>query len=171
MTMRWLARGALAGFVWGVAARLWMRFISTDPEFSWGGTAYIVLVPTLIGSMMGIVIATRRPWARVVGTIVVVPLGVAAGTIMLPTIMFGSLSYSRRTLPRWARVVFGVLASIPVLFVSSQALQEHGWIKACVAIAAYLCLCAGMIAMASISIGSSRNLTANSHRAETMSAA
>ncbi len=159
MMIRWLARGALAGFVWGAAARLWMRFISTEPEFSWGGTAYIVLVPTLIGSMMGVVISTRKPWAKVVGTIVVVPLGVAAGAIMLPTIMFGSLSYGRRTLPWWARVVFGVLASVPVLFVASQAFQQHGWIKACMAVAAYLCLCAGMIAMASISIGSSRDLS------------
>ncbi len=171
MMIGWLARGALAGFVWGAAARLWMRFISTDPQFSWGGTAYIVLVPTLIGSMMGVVTATHRPWARVVGTITVEPLGVAAGAIMLPTIMFGSLSYSRRTLPQWARAVFGVLALVPVLFVAKEAFQQHSLLKAGVAIAAYACLCAGMIAMASISIGSSRKLTSGSLPPATMTMA
>ena len=41
-----LARGAALGFAlgagWGVLARVWMRLITTDPEFSWAGTLMIV---------------------------------------------------------------------------------------------------------------------------------
>ena len=34
---RALRRGAIQGFAWGVAARVWMRLIAEDPEFSWDG--------------------------------------------------------------------------------------------------------------------------------------
>ncbi len=41
--------GALAGFTWGVLIRLWMRLISTDPAFTWGGTLYILGAATILG--------------------------------------------------------------------------------------------------------------------------
>ena len=31
------------GLALGVISRLWMRWISTDPEFSWSGTIFIVI--------------------------------------------------------------------------------------------------------------------------------
>ena len=34
--------GVVAGFLLGIIARLWMRWISTDPEFTWSGSIYIV---------------------------------------------------------------------------------------------------------------------------------
>ena len=33
-----VALGALAGLTYGVALRLWMRLVSDNPEFTWGGT-------------------------------------------------------------------------------------------------------------------------------------
>jgi hypothetical protein len=33
------ALGAALVFAWGVADRIWMRLISTDPQFSWSGTS------------------------------------------------------------------------------------------------------------------------------------
>src|SRR5918994_253213 len=38
-----LLGGLLGGVVWGIDARVWMRFISTDPEFTWSGTLFIVI--------------------------------------------------------------------------------------------------------------------------------
>ena len=29
--------------MWGICARVWMRFIATDPEFTWAGTLFIVI--------------------------------------------------------------------------------------------------------------------------------
>ena len=34
--------GVLSGFIFGVVARLWMRWISTEPEFTWSGSIFIV---------------------------------------------------------------------------------------------------------------------------------
>ena len=33
-----LVGGLVGGLLWGALARVWMRFISTDPEFTWDGT-------------------------------------------------------------------------------------------------------------------------------------
>lgn len=111
---------ALGGAGWGVAARLWMRFISTDPEFSWSGTLYIVLVPTLIGLLLGLaLLARRRRWrqwvrktSRAVAGGSIVLLGVGAG-MSVTSIMFGSLALSRLRYRVWARVA---LALVLVLF-------------------------------------------------------
>ena len=56
-----IAGGAVTGAVWGVAARLWMRSIATDPRFTWSGTAYIVLAATIVGLCTGIVRSVRAP--------------------------------------------------------------------------------------------------------------
>ena len=37
-----MAIGAFGGALLGVMARLWMRFISEDPEFTWNGTLFII---------------------------------------------------------------------------------------------------------------------------------
>jgi hypothetical protein len=153
MILRGATRGALLGFAWGISARLWMRFIATDPKFTWSGTAYIVLVPTVIGLTMGVTQATHRRWAKIVGGVAVVPLGMAAGALMLPTIIFGALSFGRRSLPKWVRVAFGSLAALPLLAVFQEA-SKQGSLKTLVAMTLYLALCAGMIGMASVSIGS-----------------
>lgn len=38
-----LLAGAAAGMLWGVVARVWMRFISAEHEFTWNGTLAIVM--------------------------------------------------------------------------------------------------------------------------------
>jgi len=79
----------LAGLAWGVVARLWMRLVSTDPEFTWGGTLFIVLGFGIFGLAQGLALAGRRAgWrrpaltvARVVGGIGMVPIFGGAGSI------------------------------------------------------------------------------------------
>src|SRR4051794_33298682 len=57
--------GASLGLIWGIAARIWMRLISTQPGFSIPGTAAILLIATLFGTFVGLAFAARqRGWQR-----------------------------------------------------------------------------------------------------------
>jgi hypothetical protein len=60
--VRWTAAGLTVGATYGAALRAWMRPVSTDPEFSWGGTGYIIGVFSVLGAMAGAGI--RRSAAR-----------------------------------------------------------------------------------------------------------
>jgi len=44
----------MLGLAWGTTIRLWMRFISTDPEFTWSGTGYILGATTVAGLLLGL---------------------------------------------------------------------------------------------------------------------
>ena len=48
MTLRAAAVGVVAGFVWGVVARGFMRLMTVTPEFTWSGTLYIVGTATVV---------------------------------------------------------------------------------------------------------------------------
>ena len=52
-----LLTGAVAGVLWGVVARAWMRLISADHEFSWGGTLAIVAIFALSFILMPLYIS------------------------------------------------------------------------------------------------------------------
>ena len=51
--------GLLLGVGWGIAARVWMRLVSTVPDFSWTGTLVIVGLAALAGAGVVRVDATR----------------------------------------------------------------------------------------------------------------
>jgi hypothetical protein len=114
-TLASAAVGAALGGVWGIVARAWMRLISETPEFSWSGTMFIVLVPTVAGALLGFAAARRRRGrarvARTAAGFATLFLGVGAGTLMLPTILLGGLALSRRHFPLWMRLTaaLGVL--------------------------------------------------------------
>lgn len=102
----------------GVVLRIWMRLISDDPEFSWGGTIAIVTVFTLLGTNAGLVAYGRaRGWraglvvARVVGCVLGLGCFMAAGMVMFPAIIPGALAAGRRDWSRWVR---GLLAGVCV---------------------------------------------------------
>ncbi|WP_270888442.1 hypothetical protein [Pedococcus sp. 5OH_020] len=57
------------GAAWGALARIWMRLVSTDPQFSWPGTLLIVLLGAVFGLLVGIAWRARtstgwRRWLR-----------------------------------------------------------------------------------------------------------
>ena len=135
----------------GVAARVWMRIISTDPQFTWGGSLAIVLVATIPGIGMGVVLATRR-WrrtARAVGVVTVLPLGIGIGIVMLPTIALGAVAMRQRC-PR-RRAVIGGLAVLSAGFLVGLALlDELSATRAAVGFAVYLGLMAWMSAMLAV---------------------
>ena len=57
-------RAALIGFglgvAWGAAARVWMRLVSTTPEFSWAGTSIILGFSGLLGLLLALSWCARR---------------------------------------------------------------------------------------------------------------
>jgi hypothetical protein len=105
--------GALGGLVWGALMRLWMRFISTDPEFSWSGTGFILGAALLAGLGLGTAFFFSRRstagWWRLLGLPVIL-LGMGAGMLMLPGVILGGLAFGRRDWPKAIRLVLGVIA-------------------------------------------------------------
>jgi hypothetical protein len=94
--------GSAVGAAYGMALRAWMRFISTDPEFTWSGTAYIVGAFTVLGTMAGLATAARHRRrrrsllvVRGVGIVLSLACFVAAGAAMLPTIVPAALGRAR----------------------------------------------------------------------------
>lgn len=129
------ALGLLGGATLGVVARAWMRLISDDPEFSWGGTAAVVGGFAVWGCVQGFAMAVRRAasrrWvvigARVVGIAGTLPLFFGAGSILAPTVLAGGLGRHRRDWKRWLRCVLGGIAAAPVIAVAVQLHSSWAW--------------------------------------------
>jgi len=124
--------GLLAGLLSGVIARAWMRWISTDPEFSWSGTLGIVIGFTIFGAIQATVYVVRKKrlaiLARGIGTIFSLQLFVAAGAIMFPTVLTLSLALWREAWIPWVRVSLAVIGTaIWVLIIKSEIIDNFGW--------------------------------------------
>ena len=130
-----IAAGVLGGFALGIVARLWMRFIATDPEFTWNGTIGIVVGFTVFGLTQTAARLVRqrgrRRWAfaasRLTGVVGVLPLFVAAGGQMLPTVVAGGFALARVEWSRLVRAVFLIVALGPVVVVGTQLVGDFGW--------------------------------------------
>ncbi len=101
--MRALLRGAALGFAvgagWGVLARIWMRLISTEHEFSWVGTLSIIGLAALLGAGVGLVDAARRTGRSPWWTLAVVPglaLLLSPGMLLAPAFLLGGLARGAR---------------------------------------------------------------------------
>ena len=97
-TIRYASAGFLLGVAWGVAARVWMRLISTAPEFSWAGTLSIIGAAAIIGTALGIVHAARRRggsgWWRLLALLVPV-IFASPGIVFLPAVVIGGWGLRR----------------------------------------------------------------------------
>lgn len=116
--------GAVLGLTWGVVMRVWMRFIATNPEFTWSGTGFILGATTLAGTLMGVAWwrsqVSRRNWWRFTA-FGLLPLGMAAGGVMLPSAILAGLAIGRRTWNRWIRSALLVAAvAFQVIFFVGQ---------------------------------------------------
>lgn len=127
--------GLGGGIALGVAARVWMRFISEDPEFTWSGSIFIVLGFTVFGLAQAVVFAARnrneRRWkltiARTIGAVLMLPLFMAAGAIMFPTVLGGGLAMSRIDWRTVTRCLWLLPAAGPVVFVGRDLIDSFGW--------------------------------------------
>ena len=130
-----LASGVLGGAALGIAARAWMRLIAEDPEFTWGGTMFIVGGFTVFGVAQAVASLGRgraqrtavRRAARVVGVVGMLPLFVAAGGVMLPTVVGGGFALARTEWPKAARIACLAVAAVPIVFASSGIVGDFGW--------------------------------------------
>jgi hypothetical protein len=126
---------ALGGLVLGVIARAWMRWISTDPEFTWSGSIFIVIGFIVFFTGHSIVLVGRqkgwsRTWlttARVVAAILSLGIFGAAGASMLPTVLTASLGLGRTDWPRPVRRVLIVLSLIIPFFIVRDIGSDFGW--------------------------------------------
>jgi hypothetical protein len=149
--IRLIPLGVLCGAGWGVAARVWMRLISTDPTFTWSGTLFIVGASAFAGLGMGIVMALRNR-LRGIGVAAMLPLGLGPGMIMLPTVALGGMAIRWRARRRLA----GVLAAVGVLsaglLAGGQLLSELSLVRAVICFVLYLGLTAWLAAMLAVSL-------------------
>lgn len=99
------AAGLGLGLAWAVAARIWMRLISTDPEFSWAGTGFILGAGAVtglgLGIMYGLRLAGRSRWRRLL-ILCCLPLFAGPGMVFAPVVFVGGLAFSGRG--PWSRV-------------------------------------------------------------------
>ena len=90
-----------------------MRFITTDPEFSWSGTLFIVGATTIAGTLTGLAyhrwqLGRGSAWRLL--ALSYLPLGAAAGSVMLPSFVIGGLAWGRSNWPRWLRLGLAAVA-------------------------------------------------------------
>lgn len=163
VTGRWrlVAMGAGCGAAWGVAARAWMRVISTDPAFTWIGSLFIVVASTIPGLAMGVVLARGRRW-RLLGKLSLLPLCLGPGLLMVPTLVPGAMALARR---RRQTVFAGVLVLLAVVaafvLVGRELADQLPVGRAVIGFVLYLPLMAWLAAMLAVSLSPGRSPSAD----------
>jgi hypothetical protein len=129
-TLRVAGTGLLLGAGWGVLARVWMRLISDDPEFSWAGTLSIIGLAAWGGSWVGLVHAARlrhgSGWWRL-AALPSLLIFASPGMLFLPAYVVGGWAWGSRS-PTWVRglVLAGVLGAFPVaIFLAMIPAEEQ----------------------------------------------
>ncbi|TDU89694.1 hypothetical protein EV138_3269 [Kribbella voronezhensis] len=116
------AVGFALGLAWGAAARVWMRLISTEPEFSWTGTGLILGFCAGGGLILGFLAGARAAgwsrWWRMLGLLCLV-IFAGPGMVFLPAYLLGGLLFRRQV----SLVLAGagaVLGGVAFLWVANQ---------------------------------------------------
>lgn len=133
----------LAGATLGVVARIWMRFITTDPEFSWEATLFIltgfgVALLGQAGVYLGRRSGVRRSALvalRILAVVTLLPLSFGAGAVGFPVIVLAPLAIIRSGWNGWLRVLLGVLASLAVLFLAFTLFSDLSLMRAALGLA------------------------------------
>ena len=129
-----VAVAAVSGAGLGAVARVWMRWISVDPAFSWAGTLAIVAGFTVFAVAQATAAVVRNrssrrasiAGVRVAAALMSGGLFGAAGAVMLPTVVFGSLAVWRTGMGRVGRWLCGLLAMPSVVFVALEVADDNG---------------------------------------------
>ncbi len=118
--------GAALGLSWGVVMRVWMRFISTNPEFSIGGTLFILGATTVVGSLLGLARHRRHLAGAGWWRLSLLSLGLlgAGGFVMWPTVVLWAAAMGRRR-PRWLVAGLGVAGALGQISVIDDAIISN----------------------------------------------
>lgn len=112
MTLRAAALGVVAGFVWGVVARAFMRLLTVAPEFTWSGTLSIVGTASVVGGLVAVVrqrrLAGRSRWWRLLG-LPIIAMFAGAGVVLVPGVVGVVMLLDRR---RWLLVPGAALVGV-----------------------------------------------------------
>lgn len=104
--------GLVAGLVWGLVARGFMRLLTQAPEFTWSGTLYIVGAASVVGGLVALVrlarLSGRSRWWRLLGLPFVMLFG-AAGALLAPGVVGVVMLLDRR---RWLAVPGAALVGL-----------------------------------------------------------
>jgi hypothetical protein len=142
-----LILGGASGMLWGIVARIWMRLISDRPEFSWGGTLWIVVAFACLGGLAGWTRAARRAggqgWRlgalRIIAFLAVVPLATGAGAFLVVGVVVpGALALGQR---RWwpaARLLLALFAALATATISYLFVREKSMLLAPVSVPLFL---------------------------------
>ncbi|MGH2640477.1 MAG: hypothetical protein ACRDGO_02125 [Actinomycetota bacterium] len=155
-----LIGGLLGGVVWGGHARVWMRFISSDPEFTWSGTVFIVIGFGVAGlgqaaGYLGRRAGLRRSRMTVLRLLTfasLVPLGAAAGAPVFPTVVLAPLAIAHTEWSSWMRVLVGVIALLPVLAIGAILFDDLSTLRAAAGFLWFLVVYAGIVWAAGFSL-------------------
>jgi len=148
-----LVGGLLGGLAWGIYARVWMRSISTDPEFTWAGTLFIVIGFGIAGLGQSVAYLGRRArlprgrltTIRVVTFASLLPLGMAAGGPMLPAVVLAPLAITHTDWSGRMRLMVGVVAAIPVIAIATILADDLSAARTVVGFIWFLTVYAGII--------------------------
>lgn len=122
--LRSAGSGVLLGVGWGVLARLWMRMISTQPEFTWAGTLLIIGFAALAGLGLGLVHGARttgrRRWWRLAVVLAVPVSSLGQGAVFAPAFWLSGIAVAGRgpRVLRWALIALGAAPAV-LLWVTS----------------------------------------------------
>jgi drug/metabolite transporter (DMT)-like permease len=124
---RGFAAGLLAGTLWGVVARMFMRLLSDDPQFSWEGTLGIIGMSAVAGALVGLVhgarLAGRSRWWRL-AALPGLLLFAGPGSLLLPAAVGMAVVLLGRP---WARVVGVLLVAVtPVVLLTMPPTVHSG---------------------------------------------
>ena len=144
--------GVTGGLVWGILARLWMRLISTDPEYTWSGTLFILIVTTLFVLCFGGAAAggrSPRRWVRrvtrVLGAMSLIFLSMAAGSILVASVVPATLALTERRWWKPVRVALLALSLLPAKVVVDGLAEDFSGLKAAIALVLYVGLGAVLV--------------------------
>ncbi|MFP5308011.1 MAG: hypothetical protein ACLGIR_00340 [Actinomycetes bacterium] len=150
-----LARGLVLGLGLGVAFRGWMRLISTDPEFSWSGTIFILMVCTIAATGASLARTARarfqsraaRAAARTLGTIAVLTVGMGAGALVLPIWLCAGLALGRRDWHPWVRRALAgaaALATVGAVVTIAESFPALGVVRSVLSVPTLLAIMAAV---------------------------
>lgn len=125
----------VSGLALGVVARTWMRWITTEPEFTWSGTIFIILSFMVFMTNQSIVQLIRQRYrtkrsvqgVRIAGVIFSLPIFNAGGVLMLPAVIFACLGVWGTAFGKVTRSTFLLLSLIIPVKISIDIISDFGW--------------------------------------------